>query len=287
MSSIDTALRVVQWATIPSGAPPRGDARGLEQLMRPNAQLQIALGVLAAATCARMRLEAPPLGDTSPLSVASLLLATAVGVGAAPLLASAILRAVPPADHASEWLVRHGVVAPALAFFPQIAEDLRRLSPLTGLLDWPESGGEAESLRVANRLRHHAVGRRALVRWLAEPAQSTPKRLWRAGLLDRWRSGTDEDRRFVLDVYEAAIVYYESDIIGQTRASRKVVTDPALSGDEAQLQAALSVAAWWAPLSAIERTDIESLRSRRYLGYSYREGLALYRLTRKLTGGAS
>lgn len=274
------------------GPPPQGDARGLEQLLRPSPDLETALGRLAALTCARLRLMAPPLGDGAPVSVAGVLMAAAVGIAGLPKLASLVLQAVPPASHPSEWIVRHGVVSPVLAFVPgavsdSLSEELRKLSPLTALLDFPAPGYEALALGAADRIRFHPAGRGALSLWIAEPSLSTPQRRWRATLLDRWRSGADGDRTYVLDIYEAAMVHHEATFIAQTHDAQRVLTDPKLSSDAARLADAMSIAAWWGPLSALERADIQSLRRRRHLGYAYRQGLALYRLTRKLTGAAA
>ena len=120
---------------------------------------------------------------------------------------------------------------------------------------------------------------------LAEPASVSCVRFWRHELLERLRLAGDRGREFVLDVYEAMLIHYSEQALRQVHAARAVITDAQAAADESRLREALAVAAWWESLWALQRSHPEELRARRYLGYDYREGLALYRLAQRLTGG--
>jgi hypothetical protein len=286
MSSTESALRVLDWALEGEGPPPRGDPHAPEALVRPPAPLRAALGQLAAVTAARLRLGAPPLGDDRPLGAGGALMAAALALREIPGLAPLLLSVVPPADTPADWLARHGLVEPALPHLHP-GEDAywRQVSPLTALLDHPtesESGWlDAEALAVAVRLGARPDGRRALLMRLAEPTTSVPVRRWRGELLGRLRHG---DPDFVLDVYEAAMVYHKEETLAQVRLARRVLSRPIGTAEEA-LQGAVATADWWGALWDVERENLDALRARRHLGYAYREGVTLFNLVRKRPRG--
>jgi len=288
MTATDTAIRVIDWALSGSGPPPRGDLRNVKALAWPDERLSEALGQLALVSAARLRLDCPPLSDYSALGADSAVLAAALGVLATPELAQLTLRATPPASGPLEWVVRHGLLAPALPHLA--AEDLATLredcllaSPLTALLERPAKGQQATIMNVVQRLLGDPSGRRLLQLKLAEPAPTATVRQWRRDLLERLRLGADADRECVIDVYETAMIHHSQPTLEQTRAARALLADS--TATEAQLQEALAIAAWWGPLAALERSHPDALRARRYLGYAYREGIALYRVAQRLAGG--
>ena len=301
MSATTTALRVVEWALAPEGPPPGGDLRQAEALARPSPELAERLGQLAAVTAARLRLAAPPLGDGAPLAAETAVLAAALGSLQTPALAAALAGALGPARHPAEWVTRHGLAGSAVPYLPAAAaEPCMAASPLTALIERPAPGGEAAALQVANRLLADPAGRLALKLRLARPATDPSVRRWRAALLDRLRladvtgaaaagegPGEARHRSFVLDVYEAAMVHHEPEHLQQLRWARSVILDPLAAADDSRLFDALAVAEWWGPLAAIERGDVDALRTRRYLGYAYRQGLELHRLARRLRGGVA
>jgi hypothetical protein len=286
MSAADTAARVLGWALTGGGPPPGGDLRDTEELAAPGPGLAAALGQLAAATAARLRLAWPPLGDAAPPGPTAAVLAAAVGTRSVPELARFLLRAVRPGRSPAEWLARHGVVAPAREYLPAaLADDCLLCSPLTALLTRPVAGQDGEVMAVAQRFLDHPGGRLALQLELARPTTDPAVWLWRQTLLDRLRLAGGAGVDFVLDVYEAALVHHRPEILAQIRAAHAVLSDPLASADNNRLDAAQALAGWWGPLSALERTDGAALRARRHLGYDYRAGIALYRLVRRLTGG--
>lgn len=293
MSATDSAIQVIQWALLGSGPPPRGDLYDTDALARPDQPLQAALAQLAGVTAARLHLGFPPLGDPSPVGVGSAVLAAALGALHTPSLARTLLGAVPPASTPVEWITRHGLLARALPFLfrgqdhplAPLAEDGLLVSSLTALLTYPAEGQQGMLLDLAQRLLRHPAGRRLLALSLAQPTGELAVRRWRHDLLERLRPAGDKGMDFVLDVYEAAMIYHAQETLDQVQAARRVITDSAAAADEQRLRDALAVAAWWESLWAVERSHPEALRGRRYLGYRYREGIALFQLAQRLTGG--
>jgi hypothetical protein len=291
MSATQTVQAIVEWAMAqPSfaSAPPAGDLLLLDQLAKPPEALCQLLGQLTAVTTARLRFSSPPLGDDGSVSLGALLIAAAIGTAQIPELAQLLLTAVPDSTSPVEWVARHGVVEPALRFLPEpVADDCRLVSPLTALLDRPVASQTAAALEVATKLIARPVERLALTLHLAKPTSNDEVRNWRQMVLDRLRLHNDVGRDFVLDVYEAMMVHHEQEALAQVRAARALVTNPLVKHEDASLYSALSAANWWRPLWALERADISLLRARRYLGYSYREGIALFKLCQRLVGEVS
>lgn len=291
MSAIDTAQRVLAWATLAderSRRPPQGDVFATEQLAQPPAAVRTALAQLTAVTLARLRFNNPPLGDSRAVTLGGAVLAAAIGVaGIAPEVARRLLGAMPPVGGALDWVARHGVVAPALTMLPPaMAEDCRQHSPLTALYERPAPGQEGAALALMSQLLAHPVERAAFTLHLAQPTADPTVRRWRTELLNRLRLGNEGEARFVLDVYETLLIHYPTTAQDQVKAARAVLSDPAAASQEPRLQDALSVARWWGPLWALERSHPDSLRGRWYLGHDYREGLKLFRLAQRLTGEA-
>jgi len=286
MTSAANVLAVLRWACGGGLGPiPQADLREAESLRRPSLELRSALAELAVVTAARLRLGAHPLGDSTPITCDTLILAAAIGVSSTPRLSRVLLAELTVAHNGAEWSVRHGLVEPALArLAPDMADDLRILSPLTAVFDRPSPGGTTDAVATARQLRANAAGRRALALMLAEPTTSVTVREWRTELMSRWRAGDEADQDFVLDVYELAMVYHEESFLAQAREAQTVLADPVGSRSDEQAREALSIANWWEPLSRIDRANVGKLRDRHYLGYNYRDGLKLYRFSRQLTG---
>ena len=288
MSAIQTAQAVIEWALtrpLSPAAPPAGDLRLTEQLARPPADLCEALGQLGALTGARLRFSTPPLGDGGPVGAGALLIAAAIGSSKTPEVSRLLLQAVPPPASPADWVARHGLVGPALQFLPEpVGDDCRLASPLSSLLERPLPSQMGAMLEITSRLIAHPAERLALTLHLARPTADAKVRLWRHTLLDRLRLAVPGPRDFVLDVYEAMMIHYERETLAQVRAARERVINSPAAGDEPGLRDALSVANLWQPLWALERSDIELLRARRHLGYAYREGIALFRMCRRLVG---
>lgn len=288
MSATDTAVRVLDWALRGSGPPPRGDLRDTLALVRPSPVLQEALAQLAAVTTARLRLTTPAFGTGGRLGVGEALLAAGLGALTQPAAVQHLLPAAPPATEPCQWLLRHGLLLKALPFLPP-AEDtllldtLLTASPLTALLTRPPPGRQDELIRLALDLLDRPGGRRWLQLALAEPVSDAEIRRWRQDLLERLRLASEAAAGFVLDVYETLLIHYAEPALRQVRAARQVLAS-AGTADPDRLQDALSVAGWWQPLWALARSHPAALRERRYLGYDYREGLALYRLALQLGG---
>jgi hypothetical protein len=286
MSAIDTAVRVVEWAIAASGPPPRGDLFNTEGLARPSDRLTSALGQLASITAARLHLGFPPMGDPGPVGPGACLLAAALGVAQIPELAAFLLRAVPQPSGETDCVARHGIAGRALGYLAEpLADEFRLVSPLSAVLDRPVREQRAQAIAYTSRLIRHADGRVALQLALAQPSRSPEVRRWRRELLGVLRLQDAGGQDFVLDVYEAALIHHRDEALEQLRTARSVLESPAASADERRLDDALSIARWWEPLSALDRSDSAALRGRRYLDPCYRTGITLYRRTEKLTQG--
>jgi hypothetical protein len=284
MNSLDTVHRVLDWAILPDGPPPRGSAAGLELLGRPPESVRSRIADLVSIVAARMHLGTPPLGDASPATPFAAVVAVAIGIRELEEAARVLLSAPPPSGSASELMARHGVAAPALRHLGQkLAADVLRCSPLTSALENPVAGTEGEVSLLYDRLRANGPGRAALTAALARPTASLPTRDWRTALLERWRSGSAQDRDFVLDVYETMIVEHADEAMAQVDRARGVIVGT--TGTHRELNDAWSIAEWWGPLWSLDRSHKQLLRERPYLEYVYRKGLHLYTLARRRTGG--
>lgn len=282
MSAADTAFRVIEWATVGAGFPPMGDAHDAEELARPGHDLAEAIGRLTALTAARLRLAPEFLGDRPKLGPGTALIAAAIGTREARELSGAFLAALPPAKDPAEWLARHGLVGACLEFdTTEMGDELRRASPLTALLDRPAPGRVTEVLGVANAFIAHRAGRLFLQNWLAVPVTQNEVRRWRLELMERMRSAGEAGIDFVLDIYETAMSQHETEVLAQVHLARGILRDPEAAADDTALDSAMSIADWWGPLWALDRSHRPKLRARRYLGYEYRQGIGLYNLAKR------
>ncbi|MBO3459560.1 hypothetical protein G7B40_033305 [Aetokthonos hydrillicola Thurmond2011] len=284
MSASETVLQVIEWAMMSHEArvaPPQGDLSAVEKLNCPSANLVQAIAQLTSVTAARLRWEMPPLGDNSPIGVSNFFMAAALGT-ANPQLARTLLKTIPPSSCSGDWVTRYGLLTPALPFLGEdIADDCRQLSPLTTVLHRPIRGQESVAVNLVLQLLQNSTTKLSLTLHLAQPTIDIQVRNWRTELLDRLRL---TQQNFVLDVYEAAMIYHEQEVIHQVKTAYSVMSDRQAASDEERLRDALSIANWWKPLWTIERSDIDQLRARRYLGYAYREGIKLYKFSQKMLG---
>lgn len=282
MSAADAALAVLEWALFPAGPPPRGDVFSPARLLQPGPELKTALSQLAAVAAARLRLGNPPLGEKAPPSLDAGALALAISLADLPFLAAKLVDELPRTRNAWEWVLRHGLAAPAHPHLaPDLAVRLRSCSPLTMLLDHPPEDMESDAVATAQRLIGDRAGRRALQLALAQPSQDAAVRRFRGRLLERLRL-TADGQDFVLAVYEAAMVHHETEHVAQARAALAALAGGAGAPAAGRLDESLATADWWGPLWAIERIDVAALRARLYLGYAYREGLRAYGLRRRM-----
>lgn len=287
MSALDSAMRVMEWAAVPRTVPPpRGDLRAPEQLAKPSKAARQTLAELVAVSTARLRLSSPPFDDDKPLPLGGLVLAATLAVHDQPQLAQWLHSAVPSASSPLDWVVRHSLLAPALPFLSkEFAEGCRLLSPMTALWDRPLSEQESQTVALAQRCLKHRAERLALTLEWACPSNDLLVRQWRHRCLEIFRVGSETEQRFVLDVYEAMMIHHESKALEQIEAATAVFHSPEAASDEKQLRNALSIAHSWGPLWAMERNDNDRLRHRDYLGYTYRKGIRLFKLSQQLSGG--
>lgn len=288
-------------------------------LAQPDEPLRALAARLAAAQAARLGLDTPPLGDGTAPGPYAIWLAAAVAVRARPELACELARLCPPPLGAWDLVLRHGVVAPVLAWLealpeaspeaspgalpeapaeaapsalpdarlkalpPALIDALRTASPLTALLEHPAPGDRDRCVQLASELLVHPRGRRLLAHALAAPpgpgARATVVLMWRTHVLDRLRTGTETQRAFVLDVYEAALAHHRASLLAEVERAHAALAGAA-SHD---FERALALAGWWRPLWHIRRAWPESLRERPHLDvYGVLAGLRLHGRARAL-----
>lgn len=287
MSATETVLQVIEWATANQqapGVPPQGDLSDLEKLEYPSVQLVQALQQLSVVAASQLRWSMPPLGDGRPIGADNLIIAAALGT-ANSSLARTLLNAVLAPSCKGDWVVRYGLITPALPFLKEeIADDCRQKSPLTTVLNRPISGQESQAINIALQLLKNSAAKLSLTLHLAKPTGDPKVRDWKTELLERLRLvEKQKNQAFVLDVYEAAMIYHQQEIINQVKTAYNIISDRQAASNEENLRDALSIANWWKPLWAIERADINQLRQRRYLDYTYREGIKLFNLAQKMS----
>ena len=278
MTAADTASQVLAWVAgdeMTSDRVPEGTLAGLAELADPSAGLRDAVGRVAALGAARLRLTAPPLGDTRPPGPAVAILAAAVG---ARTEASTALRALDvvaaeDAEPAYELAARHAVASRALRsgqLDEPTAELVREVSPLTGVLDHPAGSGElAAADLLETRLLPDADGYRLAVRTFAEPAVSAAQAMWRTSQLSRFRHG--RWLPFVLDVYETGMT-----VFGAAHRHRLELVG-GLLGAAPDLDLIRPLVQWWQPLAEIERRRPQQIRQRRPITNDYVGGVRAYR----------
>lgn len=252
MTAENTALQVVRWAVDDvNQALPEGDLTAAVRLAEPAGGTLYAVGRLAAVTAARLRLDAPALGDTRPPGLSALLLAAAVGAHRLGERAALVLRAVRVPSRAADLLAHHGLVAPAAARLPGLDDQLRDLSPLTGVLDRPGPGSGASCESLVDRLLADRSARRMLITRFAAPPDTAEQARWRGECLAFTRH---EDPDFVLDVYRSALQQHgDRHEIRARRAWRQVL-------DGTDWRAAVPTASWWRALAEMEAAEPARVR---------------------------
>jgi hypothetical protein len=271
MTAEDTALRTALWAASDVIGPmPEGDLAAAAGLASPTAGLLRAIGRLAAITAARLRLLGPLLGDQRPPSLSAGVLAAAIGGHADGDRAGLLLQAVPAPTRAADLLAHHGLVAKAAGLLPGQADLLRDLSPLTGLLDRPGPRTTTRCEDLLDQLRSDPAARRAVILQFATPGTDA-QAAWRGECLSQLRHA---DRAFVLDVYEAAFVYYGREHEIRARAAWLQVLSPG----PPEPSRYRTTATWWRALAEIEASALNAITARSALtGPRRRIGTNLYR----------
>lgn len=282
----DVVRDVLRWAFSPVGPPPSGSLLDLQELLHPSAELLALLQRLTVVQCARLRWTSPPLGDRRPISQDALLLAAAMGVRNNGTQAAQLIAAIERPMGLAELTLRHGLVGPALPFLSQaLADQLRRASPLSALLSHAVENQDSVQLQLCKTVMAHRSGWSTLVQALAEPSTDASVLRFRRRLMDRLRLD-ETGRRFVLDVYETALVLHREAHLSQVESSRELLNSVAAMDEAQTLHRVLAVAGWWQPLAMLDRSHREALRGRRALDRVYLRGIGLYREAIFLTGGS-
>jgi len=258
----------------PGDRLPAGDLAAADELAAPPASIRAAIGRLAAVTAARLRLTAPPLGDSRPPGLAACVLAAAAGARADLAAAMGALMAAPGGPMtAYDLAARHAVAHHALRageLDQDLADLLRDVSPLTAVLDHPSPNGEyeAEDL-LLSRLLAHRDGYDLAVRTFAAPAISPEQAAWRGGVLARCRH---RDLPFVLDVYETGMELFGGEHLRRRRRAQALLSQPP------DILAARPLVQWWRALSEIERARPGEIRKRKLITSAYVDGVRTYRI---------
>jgi len=303
MTAIDLANRVIHWAMHPQGEPPRAPLTSAKAPSRATRELARALAELARITAARLRLAAPPLGDRRPIGMHSVLLAMVIG-SEDPGIADTLFPEIPESEAPAEWVVRHGLVGPALRYLPQrLADPVRAKSPLTAVLDRPPEGKRSEAMGVVRVLLEDPEARRSLQLHLAAPIEDPEARDWRHFVMERLRRTGLVECSFVLGIYQMALFHHRREVLEQAAWAKETLEAaynvflPLEDGtpqaapnpfsalnnwDPHVIRNAVSLGRWWEPLSAIERAYREEVRARR-LGYDYGRGIDLFHLSKDVT----
>jgi hypothetical protein len=232
---------------------PEGDLGNAAGLAAPSPDLRRWIARLVAVTGARLRLRPPPLGAGSPSALGPALLAAAIGANRLGERAALLLRAVPPPRQPADLLAHHGIVAPALTRVPKLGDQLRDLSPLTGVLDRPGPRTYVACESLFEDLMENPEARPMLVARFAEPAQHPEQAGWRGECLTDARY---RDAEFVLDVYQNALLHHGREHeIGARAAWQYVLAD--------QLPDTVrATATWWRALAELEAAEPRRVRER-------------------------
>ncbi len=100
----------------------------------------------------------------------------------------------------------------------------------------------------------------------------------------RLSAGQQSRKDFVLDIYEAMMIYFQQETLTQVNSAATVFSDPDASNNEAVLRDAMASAALWEPLWSIRQAGVDALRERHYLHLDYLEGIKLFRTAQRLQG---
>lgn len=285
MSAIDTAIRVINWTVIDDESEnlPNGDILSFEGLINPTIDVKEGLKEVYRITNAKIRFGNPPLNIKSDISYDSVLIAAAIGIKEEISMASEVLKIVPRSKYPVDWVVRHGLIGSAIKFLPKKTLDYYLAkSPVTQLFYRPVKSREEEIINIAMQLIEYPSERLSLLLHISELSNAVDVINWRYNLLNRMCRGLKKHKDFVLDVYETMMIYFEKEVLNQVKESDLVFKK---SNDENSINKAFAVANFWSPLYFLERENIDELRKRKYLEYSYRECINLFKVSLKMKGG--
>jgi hypothetical protein len=259
MDALTTARAVLQWCVYPVGSPPRGSLGQAHRLADPDAATRDALAAIARATAARSGAGPVPLGDGSPVGLASILLAAFVGGRSERDVAARILDAAPRlrlGRRDAGWadgLTRHGVVAATTSRSagadPGLVEALLAASPLSNALLRPATDAEDAAFSAAMRLLDRPHGRAVLTAAFATPEPDPAVLTWRGKLLDHLRQ---ERADIMLDIYTAARLWHGpdwDDLLAQARRD--------LLGRGRPSDLAIAALRYWLPLDTVHSRELE------------------------------
>jgi FtsH ternary system domain X1 len=273
MTAENTALRLMCWVTTNmSDVMPDGDLTEAVRLSDPAPELLLRVGRLATVTAARLRLTLPLLGDRRSPGPGAAVLAAAIGARHHGDRAASLLGAVRLPVRAADLLAHHGLVAPAVPLLPQLADRLRDLSPLTGVLDRPGPRTAASCESLLDRLRADEGSRAMIVLRFATPPQSPEQACWRGECLTYIRH---EDPGFVIDVYQTALLHYGREHEIRARTAWRHVLGP-VSHEPAR-----PTALWWRALAELEAAEPRLVKERPQLA-GRRIGTNLFRRVQEL-----
>lgn len=298
MNATETAIQVIEWSLSHySHLPPQGTLLDTNALVKPSDKLVEAMQQLVIISAGKIKLRSPLLGGSyQSLSVDNALLALAIGnCLKSPNEAMQLLRHLDQDENnSSEWIFRHTLVAPLLSHLEKgsdeslllLRDEFLRLSPLTRILIKPPSSQQNISIAFIYKLISFSQGRRFLQHHWARPLKNTNYLSWRIDMLLQLRqTEKDEHIAFILDVYEAYLIYFWKEASHHIKQAQAIISNPLLAQDNNKLQMALSIAKWWKPLWEIKRSRNDALRNRYYLDPNkYLQGTKLYILARQLTG---
>lgn len=253
MTAESTAQRILRWAASDMSTPmPGGDlanSTGLSDLDSESSRL---VGRLAAVTAARLRMAAPVLGDKRPPGVGAAILAAAVGAFRDDR-SRALLGVLRAPTRVADLLAYHGIVGPVSMLLPHMGDQLRDLSPLTGVLDRPGPKTSATCESLLDRLRENPDTRAVIVLRFATPPDTPEQSLWRGECLAYTRH---EDPDFVVDVYETALLHFGREHEIRARAAWRHVLG---TGPD---DPARPTALWWRALAELEAAEPGRIRGR-------------------------
>lgn len=280
MTALSTARMVLEWVADPRGTPPLGSLMDTESLYSPTSDDWALAGDVARLAIAKWNWQ----DASSSINHGLFVMAAVVGCRNMEVAPRFLLQATPPVASETDLVARHSILVPTLSFLREdVAVDMRKHSPLTAVLDRPPPGDEDAA---CNRLREWIAitsRRGSMASALAAPTECSLVRKWRSKLLNVLRQGSDDERTFVLEVYEAAFVFFREQTLEQIQFANDVLHND--ESESKKIEQANSIAQWWQPLWGIKQSHRDLIRARPYLPYEYLDGLALFRLNQRLTGG--
>jgi hypothetical protein len=260
MDALTTARRVLRWSLYPAGSPPLGTLAGVSALASPDEQTKTALRHLAGATAARCGAGPEPLGDSSPIGLDAILIASAIGGRGQGTLSQSVLgvvrrlRLTRRSEGWAECLARHAVVFPAVSLpaaaggLPEdLADSLAEVSPLTMVLRRPPESAQATARATASRLLDRPRGTQVLVGALARPSTEAEVLAWRWQLLEQLRQ---ERTATMLDVYVAALLWHRAAWDVRIQAAHQE-----LSGRSRPSDLTIATLRYWLPLALLRRDE--------------------------------